>query len=134
MGLMNCDMATQKDLFDVAKSMHSIGAEAFGFVVFKTWGYKEGEREKWDAFWRKWNELMDRTLRDMGGVGDLREGFTGRMQWLLVDNEDMDGKGFKEVRACFAMLVEETEELIPLGLDLDLCLMVDEEAVDSLLN
>jgi hypothetical protein len=29
-------MASQRDLFDVAKSMHSMGAEAWGFVVFKT--------------------------------------------------------------------------------------------------
>jgi hypothetical protein len=46
----------------------------------------------------------------------------------------MDGKGFSEVRDCFAGLVEEAEEHIPLGLDLDLCLMIDEESVDSLLD
>jgi hypothetical protein len=46
----------------------------------------------------------------------------------------MDGKGFSEVRDCFSGLVEEAEEHIPLGLDLDLCLMIDKESVDSLLD
>jgi hypothetical protein len=46
----------------------------------------------------------------------------------------MDGKGFDEVRECFAELVEEAEEHIPLGLDLDLALAIDKEAVDSLLD
>jgi hypothetical protein len=69
MGLTDFDMATQSGLFDVANSMHRMGAEAWGFVVFKTWGYKEGERERWDAFWRRWNEVMDGRLRDLGAVG-----------------------------------------------------------------
>jgi hypothetical protein len=134
MGLTDFDMATQSGLFDVANSMHRMGAEAWGFVVFKTWGYKEGERERWDAFWRRWNEVMDRRLRDLGAVGDLREGLTGKLLWWLVDHETMDGKGFKEVRDCFAELVEDAEDHIPLGLDLDLCLMIDKESVDSLLD
>jgi hypothetical protein len=134
MGLADFDEATQSDLFDVAKSMHSMGAEAWGFVVVKTWGYKEGERERWDTFWQKWNDVMDEKLRGMGAVGDLTEGLTGKLQWLLVDHEMMDGKGFNEVRDCFGELVEEAEEYIPLGLDLDLCLMIDKESVDSLLD
>jgi hypothetical protein len=69
MGLTDFDMATQSGLFDVANSMHRMGAEASGVVVFKTWGYKEGERERWDAFWRRWNEVMDGRLRDLGAVG-----------------------------------------------------------------
>lgn len=133
MGLTDLDMATQQDLFDVAKS-NGMGAEAWGFVVFKTWGYKDEERERWDAFWRRWNDVMDRRLRDMGAVGNLRDGFSGKLLWWLVDHEDMDGKGFNEVRACFAELVEEAEEHIPLGLDLDLGLMIDKESVDSLLD
>jgi hypothetical protein len=134
MGLTDFNIASQRDLFDVAKSMHSMGAEAWGFVVFKTWGYKEGERQRWDAFWRRWNDVMDRRLRDMGAAGDLREGFPGKLRWWLVDHETMDGKWFNEVRDCFAELVEEAEEHIPLGLDLDLCLMIDKESVDSLLD
>jgi hypothetical protein len=77
---------------------------------------------------------MDRRLRDMGAVGDLREGITGKLLWWLVDYETMGGKDFIEVRDCFAGLVEEAEEHIPLGLDLDLCLMIDKESVDSLLD
>lgn len=134
MGLKDFDMATQRDLFDVAKAMHSMGAEAWGFVVFKTWGYKKGERERWDAFWRRWNDVMDTRLRDMGAVGDLREGLTGKLLWWLVDHETMDGKDFNEVRDCFAELVGEAEEHIPLGLDLDLCLMIDKKSVDSLVD
>jgi hypothetical protein len=134
MGLANYDRTTQKDLFDVANSLHQMGGEAWGFVVFKTWGYKEGERERWDMFWKRWNEIMDQKLRDMGAVGDLREGLTGKLLWWLVDHESMDGKGFDEVRECFAELVEEAEEHIPLGLDLDLALAIDKEAVDSLLD
>jgi len=134
MGLEDLNMATQKDLLDVAKSMHSMEAEAWGFVVFKTWGYKEQERERWDMFWHRWNEVMDRRLRDMGAVGDLREGLTGKLLWWLVDHETMDGKRFDEVRDCFAELVEDAEDHIPLGIDLDLCLMIDKESVDSLLN
>lgn len=95
MGLTDLDMATQQDLFDVAKS-NGMGAEAWGFVVFKTWGYKDEERERWDAFWRRWNDVMDRRLRDMGAVGNLRDGFSGKLLWWLVDHEDMDGKGFNE--------------------------------------
>jgi hypothetical protein len=71
---------------------------------------------------------------DLGAVGDLREGLTGKLLWWLVDHETMDGKAFKEVKDCFAELVEGTEEHISLGLDLDLCLMIDKESVDRLLD
>jgi len=64
---------------------------------------------------------MDWRLRDMVAVEDLREGLTGKLLWWLIDHEIMDGKGFKEVRDCFAESVEETEEHIPLGLDLQFC-------------
>ncbi len=134
MGLEDYDPATQKDLFDVAKALHKMEGEAWGFVVFKTWGYKNGEKGRWTEFWKRWNEVMDARLRDMGAVGDLKEGIAGKLQWWLVDHESMDGKGFDEVRECFAELVEEAEEHIPLGLDLDLALMVDKASVDSLLN
>lgn len=134
MGLPNYDRATQKDLFDVANAMHKSGSEAWGFVVVKTWGYKAEERERWDAFWRRWNEIMDARLREMGAVGDLSEGLPGQLLWWLVDHEMMDGKGFKEVKDCFRELVEDAEETIPLGLDLDLCLMIDKQVVDSLLD
>jgi len=36
-GLTDFDMATQRDLYDVAKSMHTMGAEEWGFVILKTW-------------------------------------------------------------------------------------------------
>nr|POE60991.1 hypothetical protein CFP56_64700 [Quercus suber] len=134
MGLEDYDPTIEKDLFDVAKALHQMGGEAWGFVVFKTWGYENHEREKWTEFWKRWNEGMDARLRDMGAVGDLKEGIAGKLQWWLVDHESMAGKGFDEVRECFAELVEEAEEHIPLGLDLSLALMVDEASVDSLLN
>jgi hypothetical protein len=114
--------------------MHTMGAEAWGFVVFKTWGYKEGERERWDLFWRRCKDVMDQSLRDMGAVGDLEEGIAGKLVWWLVDHESMDGKSFQEVKECFAELVEEAEEHIPLGPDLDLALVIDKEAAESLLD
>jgi hypothetical protein len=52
----------------------------------------------------------------------------------VVDEVSMDGKGVKECRECMRELVEEAEEHIPLGVDLDLCLVVDRECVDSLLE
>jgi hypothetical protein len=138
----NYDFGSQRDLFDVANVLYTMGAEAWGFVVFKTWGYKKGERERWDLFWSRWEGIMKQRLRDMGATDDLQDGairdvqddVTGKLLWWLVDHENMDGKGFHEVRECFAELVDEAEEHIPLGLDLDLALVIDKEAVDSLLN
>ena len=134
MGLPNLDMATQSDLFRVAKTMHGIGAEVWGFVVFKTWGYKGRERERWRLFWERWNEVADGRLRAMGAVGDLKEGFAGRLRWLLVEDEErLDGMGVEEVREFFSEMVEREGD-IPTGPDLDLCLMIDGEAVGSLLD
>ncbi|CAM5999589.1 unnamed protein product [Sphagnum balticum] len=134
MGIKDFDPVTQGGLFDVATQMKRLGAEAWGFVVFKTWGYKDGERERWDEYWRKWEEVMQGRLRDMGAKGDLKEGITGKLLWWLVDEVSMDGKGVRECRECMRELVEEAEEHIPLGVDLDLCLVVDRECVDSLLE
>ncbi|WPH01179.1 Hypothetical protein R9X50_00401500 [Acrodontium crateriforme] len=53
----------------------------------------------------------------------------------LVDHkEEMDSKNTHEVRECFAELVEDAENCLPLGLELDLALMVDKASVDSLLD
>jgi hypothetical protein len=60
MGLANYDPASQRDLLDVVNAMHKMGAEVWGFVVFKTWGYKEGECKRWDLFWSRWKSIMDR--------------------------------------------------------------------------
>jgi hypothetical protein len=134
MGIQNLDLTRQSDLFRVAKTMYGIGAESWGFVVVKTWGYKAEERERWGAFWKRWEEVSDMKLRNMGAVGDLREGFAGRLQWFLVEDEErLGGKSVEEVRGIFADLVQD-EGGIPNGLDLDLCLMVDEETVGSLLD
>ena len=134
MGMKDFDPVTQGGLFDVAKQMKRLNAEAWGFVVFKTWGYKDRERERWDEYWRKWEEGMEERLRDMGAKGDLKEGITGKLLWWLVDEVSMDGKGVRECRESMRELVEEAEEYIPLGLDLDLCLVVDRDCVDSLLE
>ncbi|EPE32142.1 hypothetical protein GLAREA_12224 [Glarea lozoyensis ATCC 20868] len=134
MELGDYDMSTQKDMFDVASAMYTTGVEAWEFVVFKTWGCKEGERERWDIFWRRWKDVMDYRLRDMGAVGDLEEGIAGELVWWLVEDESMDGKPFQEVRDCFTELVKEAEEHIPLGLDLDLALFVDKESAETLLD
>jgi len=116
------------------KNMYNNGYKAWGFVVYKTWGYKDGEQERWDMFWKRWNEIMDERLRYLGAVGDLKDSFAGKLLWKLVDHESMDRVGFQEVRNSFAKLVEEAEEHIPSGLDLDMCLVIDKEAMDSLLD
>jgi len=134
MGIKDFDPVTQGGLFDVAKQMKRLDAEAWGFVVFKTWGYKDQEKERWDEYWWKWEQGMQVRLRDMGAKGDLKEGITGKLLWWLVDEVSMDGKGVRECRECMRELVEEAEEHIPLGVDLDLCLMVDRECVYSLLD
>lgn len=133
-GIPPGDPAGQADLLRINKTMQDIGAECWGFVVAKTWGYKPSERDRWVAFWRRWEELSDAKLRSMGAVGDLRSGFPGKLQWYLIqDEERLDGKGVEEVREMFAELVGE-EGRIPNGLDLDLCLVVDAAAAASFLD
>lgn len=127
-------LTTQRDLFQIAETMHSIGADVWGFVVVKLWGYEDGEKERWTQFWNRWGELADAKLRDMGANGNLREGFAGRLQWFLVEDEKrLSGKGWKEARELFSEMAEE-EDRIPNGLDLDLCLVIDEKVVSSLLD
>lgn len=135
-GMQNYDPDTQANLFDVARALSKMegGGEAWGFVVFKTWGYKDSEKATWTAYWNRWNEVMDATLREMGAVGDLKEGIAGALQWWLIDHTEMDGKSFTDVRDCFQDLVEDAENTIPLGLDLDFALLVDKVAADSLLD
>jgi hypothetical protein len=77
-------------------------------------------------------EYNGQRLRDMGAAGILEDGLTGKLQWWLVDHESMNGKRFQEVRDFFAELVDEADEHIPLGLDLDLASMIDREAAESL--
>ena len=70
----------------------------------------------------------------MGAKGDLKEGITGKLVWWLVDEVSMDAEGLRECRECMGELVEEAEEHIPLGMNLDLCLVAQKECVDSLLE
>ncbi|KAI9739855.1 MAG: hypothetical protein M1818_004911 [Claussenomyces sp. TS43310] len=123
------------DFADVAHTMINDGLDVWGFVVFKTWGFGAGTDDAvaWDSFWRRWIDFMDAQLRANGATGDLRAGLAGKLRWKLVEDERLAGASVPQVRQAFADLVED-EEALASGLDLDMCLVIDEASVKSLLN
>lgn len=61
-----------------------------------------------------------------------RERVAERLMVIFVDDSDLDGVGFSDVAKAFAD-VKENEDFGP-GLDVGMCLMLDEEAMASLLE
>lgn len=132
MGLLPTDL--EGALADVARIVMHDGLDFWGFCVFKTWGYKAGEKAEWERYWVRWQEFMDKVLGEDNDVkGDLRTGLCGRLKWLLVEDDRLDGVTKEVVRDRFTAMAED-EETFPNGLDGDLCLVVGEEEVRSLLE
>jgi hypothetical protein len=132
MGLLPSDL--EGALEGVARIVINDGLDVWGFCVFKTWGYKNGEKEAWDRYWARWQEFMDKILRENNEVkGDLRAGLCGRLKWFLIVDESLDGATIEMVRKRFTTMTED-ESTYPNGLDVDLCLMVGEDEVKSLLD
>lgn len=127
--LLNHYSLEDDGLLDVAREMWDNGYEVWGFVVFRTALYGEGEEERWAMYKQKLNQFFDKALKDNGAR--LGEGLA--LQWTLHwVEEGFDGASIEAVREEFARLVEEEE--IPEGFEQDLCLVADARAVDSLLN
>ena len=113
---------------NVSQQIVDEGLDVWGFVVFKTWGFG-ADSTAWEEFWKRWQRFMDSHLRTLGMTGDLKTGLAGRLTWHLVEAE---GATIDQVRAKFEEAVE--PETLPNGLELDLCLMVDEASAKSLLH
>ncbi|KAH9206726.1 hypothetical protein DL95DRAFT_347250 [Leptodontidium sp. 2 PMI_412] len=97
----------------------------FGYLCFRT-TYAD------DARWEKWQENFDAGLEG-GLVGCAgRERVAERLMVMFVDDSDLDGVGFSDVAKAFAD-VKENGDFGP-GLDVGMCLMLDEEAMASLLE
>jgi hypothetical protein len=104
--------------------------DIWSFVVFKTWGYGN-DVEMWTRFWSKWQAFMDDLLRE-NGIEDPRTGLAGKLVWHLVKDHSLDGAEIERVREKFEGPVE--GGTLPMGLELDLCLLVDGACVRSLLD
>lgn len=132
MGLLPSDL--EGALADVARIVMNDGLDVWGFCVFKTWGYKGAQKAEWDQYWARWQEFMDKVLRDDNEVkGDLRTGLCAKLLWHLIEDESLDGATFEVVREKFGKLADD-ETMFPNGLDVDLCLVIGKEEARSLLD
>ena len=97
----------------------------FGFLCFRT-VYDD------EAKWERWQEEFDRGLEG-GLVGCAgRERVAERLMVMFVDDVDLAGVGFSDVAKAFEA-VRENGDVGP-GLDVGMCLALDEEAMASLLE
>lgn len=97
----------------------------FGYMCFRTF-YEDEEK------WERWQEKFDVALE--GGLVGCRgqERVAERLFVKLVDDDDLAGVGFSDVVQGFDAL-RENGDVSP-GLDVGMCLMLDEKAMDSLLE
>lgn len=116
---------------NIAQQMVDENLDVWGFVVYKTWGYGN-DAETWTRYWSKWQEFMDDLFRENGVTEDPRTGLAGKLIWHLVEDEALNGASVEQVRESFERLVE--TETLPMGLELDLCLLVDRPSAQSLLE
>ena len=97
----------------------------FGFLCFRT-VYEDEER------WERWEKRFDAELEG-GLVGCAgRERVAERLMVMFVDDVNLAGVGFHDVAQAFAA-VRENGDVGP-GLDVGMCLMLDEKAMSSLLE
>lgn len=97
----------------------------FGFLCFRT-VYDDEPK------WERWQEKFDTELEG-GLVGCAgRERVAERLMVMFVDDVDLAGVGFSDVAQAFEA-VRENGDVGP-GLDVGMCLMLDEEAMASLLE
>lgn len=129
--LMNAFALDNNSLVDVARIMQD-GAEMdiWGFVVFKATMHGEGEEEKrWKLYKQRVNEVFEYNLEASGAR--LGEGLAAKWFIHWVEEGFEDGN-IDRIRQEFVRLSD--EEVIPEGLDQDLCLVADARAVSSLLD
>jgi hypothetical protein len=69
---------------------------------------------------------MDDLFRENG------VGLAGKLLWHLVEDESLNVVPVEQVRESFERLLK--TETLPMGLELDLCLLVDRSSVQSLLE
>lgn len=119
---------------------------------------------RWDEFWRRWGRMVNDRIGSLvvdgilsTGLQEYDEGFEARFQEMhdaaiaggipplfrleVSDHEGMSGWGPQEARGMFRDMMkldeEEDESIpnrVPVGVDDELCLMVDEGVVSSLLD
>lgn len=159
-------------LFEIAEIMHRQDIDHWGFWAFRLWGYATPEaRKRWDEFYTRWSEMMEKRLSRLVMDGMLKaglkkedddfeerfkvmyeermnQGIVPRWEILIKEHELLEGMGADDVREIFREWQKADKDLaegtiakedapldsIPPGVDKDLCLMVDEGVVSSLLD
>lgn len=100
--------------------------QPWGFVVYRLAGYDRPGA--WTEFRKRWQDIMDQRMdleSDEPGVAEARTHFT--FQW--VEQANLAGASMQEVAEAYAQLRD-----VPSGLSHSVCLVVTEEAMDSVLN
>lgn len=157
-------------LFEIAEVMYRTKAERWGFMLFRTCGYRSATGQaRWEEYWRRVNEMVTERLGQLVAVGishtglqEDHEGFEERFQEIYkaamlggiparfqlhgFGHETISDWGPQDVRGLFREMLKDEEDneeeeegdrkpqRVPQGLDVDLCLMVDEGAMSSLLD
>lgn len=119
---------------ELATVMDKHDVNLFGFVVFKTWGYRgEAEQSRWREFWERWLEYFEEVLQTMGATGDVRtEGLASKLTWHFVEDPALEGNSIEQIRQLFEVMHLNRE--MTRGIDYELALIPDERLYEDIMR
>ncbi|KAI6247841.1 hypothetical protein HI914_04526 [Erysiphe necator] len=127
-GLHPCDF--EGPLARVVRKLLDEDYDIWGFIVIKTW---RTSTEVWELFWGHFMQYLAEVLKERGIMVDFSLGLGSKLSWVLVDEEYLYDATPAQVRTEFQSLIED-ENSCPVGVDVNIALMFDENSASSLIN
>ncbi|GFF57984.1 hypothetical protein IFM62136_03631 [Aspergillus lentulus] len=117
---------------DILKNVFKFEPEwsEWGFVVFRATAYGTEDNAKWSEFRRRWDQIIEEEHADQRGFHPKSDRAIELLRFRWVEDPSLEGASAVEVSRRFDEMLRD----LPTGLTTTACLMVNAEALESVLN